>query len=409
MDSAGGRCHDNGRPSMDPVMLIKIPFIQYLYGIRSMRQTIREIEVNVAYRWSLGLDMMDPFPHFSTFGKSYTRRFKDTDLFERIFAHILGQCMEAGLVDTSQIFVDATHVKACANNKKMREQTVHDETLWYEDELKRESAQDRERHGKKPLKDKDRNDPPSGGSNDGDGIKTRKCSTSNPESGWFRKGEHKHVFVYAVETACDRNGWILGYPIPKRGIYYGARMISSQRGTVFKDQEYGKVKRVVSIWVCEDTAQYRSDCINRYSFTEECIRGDHHETREAYDLITVVVLRLGAKGEKSGDDAIRLLSKLFSVERTYGEKIAALSDEFKISVTKEMGREVLNVCNLSTGVYNKGYDSGILTGRQEGRQEGFLEALFGLVKDGILSVTDAAERAGMKDTDFEKAYKMFLL
>lgn len=43
-------CHDNGRPSMDPVMLIKIPFIQYLYGIRSMRQTIREIEVNAAYR-----------------------------------------------------------------------------------------------------------------------------------------------------------------------------------------------------------------------------------------------------------------------------------------------------------------------------------------------------------------------
>ena len=39
-------CADNGRPSMDPVMLIKIPFIQYLYGIKSMRQTIKEIEVN---------------------------------------------------------------------------------------------------------------------------------------------------------------------------------------------------------------------------------------------------------------------------------------------------------------------------------------------------------------------------
>ena len=73
---------DNGRPSMDPVMLIKIPFIQYLYGIRSMRQTVKEIEVNVAYRWFLGLEMMDRVPHFSTFGKNYTRRFKDTDLFE---------------------------------------------------------------------------------------------------------------------------------------------------------------------------------------------------------------------------------------------------------------------------------------------------------------------------------------
>ena len=55
---------DNGRPSMDPVMLIKIPFIQYLYGIKSMRQTCKEIEVNVAYRWFLRLDMMDKVPHF---------------------------------------------------------------------------------------------------------------------------------------------------------------------------------------------------------------------------------------------------------------------------------------------------------------------------------------------------------
>ena len=80
---------DFGRPSMDPVTLIKIPFIQYLYGIKSMRQTIKDIEVNVAYRWFLGLELNEPVPHFSTFGKNYTRRFKDTDLFEQIFHHIL--------------------------------------------------------------------------------------------------------------------------------------------------------------------------------------------------------------------------------------------------------------------------------------------------------------------------------
>ena len=111
---------DNGRPSMDPVMLIKIPFIQYLYGIRSMRQTVKEIEVNVAYRWFLGLEMMDKVPHFSTFGKNYTRRFKDTDLFEQIFSCILQECYKYRLIDPSEVFVDATHVKARANSKKMR-------------------------------------------------------------------------------------------------------------------------------------------------------------------------------------------------------------------------------------------------------------------------------------------------
>ena len=44
-------------------------------------------------------------------------------------------------------------------------------------------------------------------------TKTIKCSTTDPESGWFRKGEHKNVFAYAIETACDKNGWILGYTI----------------------------------------------------------------------------------------------------------------------------------------------------------------------------------------------------
>ena len=208
-------CPDNGRPSMDPVMLIKIPFIQYLYGIKSMRQTMKEIEVNIAYRCFLGLDMLDPVPHFSTFGKNYTRRFKDTDLFEQIFSKILEDCMKYKLVNTEQIFVDATHIKACANSKKMRKRVAHEQALWYEEELNKEIEKDRLAHGKKPLKKKDDNQPPASGGtgNDKDAIseelpedvKTQKCSISDPESGWFRKGEHKHVFAYAVETACDKH------------------------------------------------------------------------------------------------------------------------------------------------------------------------------------------------------------
>ena len=109
---------------MDPVTLIKIPLIQYLYGIKSMRQTVKEIEVNVAYRWFLGLDMTDKVPHFLTFGKNYTRRFKDTDLFEQIFAHILEECYKFKLVDPTEIFVDATHVKARANSRKMKNELL---------------------------------------------------------------------------------------------------------------------------------------------------------------------------------------------------------------------------------------------------------------------------------------------
>ena len=210
-------CSDNGRPSIDPVMLIKLVLIQYLYGIKSMRQTVKDIEVNVAYRWFLGLDMFDSVPHFSTFGKNYTRRFKDTDLFEQIFSHILEQCYKFKLVDPTEVFVDATHVKARANNKKMQKRIAREEALFYEEMLKKEINEDREVHGKKPLKetkDKDSDDDntPSSGAGGGN-EKEIKTSTSDPESGWFHKGEHKSVFAYAVETACDKYGWVLGYTV----------------------------------------------------------------------------------------------------------------------------------------------------------------------------------------------------
>lgn len=141
---------DSGRPSMDPVMLIKIPFVQYLYGIRSMRQTIKDIEVNVAYRWFLGLEMTDKVPHFSTFGKNYTRRFKDTNLFEQIFSYILEQCYKFKFVDPREVFVDSTHVKAHANGKKMQKRIAKEEALFYEELLQKEIGEDRKAHGKKP-------------------------------------------------------------------------------------------------------------------------------------------------------------------------------------------------------------------------------------------------------------------
>ena len=71
---------------------------------------MKEIEVNVAYRWFLGLDMLDPVPHFSTFGKNYTRRFKDTDLFEQIFSKILEDCMKYKLVNTCLLYTSIKQI-----------------------------------------------------------------------------------------------------------------------------------------------------------------------------------------------------------------------------------------------------------------------------------------------------------
>ena len=165
----------NGRPSIDPVLLIKLPLIQYLYGIKSIRQTIKEVEVNMAYRWFIGLDIKDSVPHFSTFGKNYSRRFRGTDIFEQIFYGILEQCIEAQLIDTTEVLIDGTHVKAHANNKKYESKEVIEDTLFYVNSLQKEVEMVREKRLKKPLKKRKESE---------NQTKLKKISKTDDESGW---------------------------------------------------------------------------------------------------------------------------------------------------------------------------------------------------------------------------------
>ena len=204
-------CSDNGRPSVDPVVLFKIVLIQYTFGIRSMRQTMKEIEVNMAYRWFLGYGMTEPIPHFTTFGKNYLRRFADTDIFEKIFERILSEAVAAGFVDASAVFIDATHIKANANNHKYTNEIVKIEAKHYQNELQKEIEKDREAHGKKPPKPpKDNGDPP---------TKTVKQSTTDPECGVFHKGEHKKEFAYTTHVACDKHNFVLGADVSAGNIH----------------------------------------------------------------------------------------------------------------------------------------------------------------------------------------------
>lgn len=109
---------DFGKPSINLVVLIKIILIQYLFGIPSMRQTIKEIKVNIAYRWFIGYYISEPVPHFSTFGKSYERRFGDTDLFNGVFIKVLEIAESEGLIAPELIYIDSIHIKAIANKNK---------------------------------------------------------------------------------------------------------------------------------------------------------------------------------------------------------------------------------------------------------------------------------------------------
>ncbi|MGM0134322.1 transposase [Enterococcus sp. AZ166] len=141
----------HGRPGINPVVLIKLVFIQYLFGIRSMRQTIKYVETNVAYRWFLGYSFDDPIPHFSTFGKNYVRRFRETTLFEDIFSHILEQAVKAGFVTEDNLYIDSTHIKANANKHKFTKEMTYGQAKAYQDELEDEINKERIAVEKRPF------------------------------------------------------------------------------------------------------------------------------------------------------------------------------------------------------------------------------------------------------------------
>jgi transposase len=143
-------CEDNGRPSVDPVVLFKIVLIQHLYGIPSLRRTMQEIDINIAYRWFLGYTLNEELPHFSTVSYNFKHRFTE-ETVEKVFSWILQEANRAGYLAPEAVFVDGTHIKANANINKKIKKAVPQAAKRYASELMEEVNADRKEHGKKPF------------------------------------------------------------------------------------------------------------------------------------------------------------------------------------------------------------------------------------------------------------------
>ena len=182
---------DNGRPSVDPVVLFKLIFIQTLDGIKSMRKTCEKIKVDAEYRWFLGIPFGQDTPHFSTFSKNYERRFKDSDIFEKIFINIVKQAIKYKLIDGTTFYTDSTHKKANANKNKYEdvvEEVVKERRKWLEEEINEE----RIRQGKKEFKFEDKTE-----------TKHIKVSTTDKESGYYHRDNKEKGFMYLDHRTTD--------------------------------------------------------------------------------------------------------------------------------------------------------------------------------------------------------------
>lgn len=201
-----------GRPGTDPVVLVKMVLIQHIYGLGSLRQTWRECEVNVAYRWFLGYDLLESIPHFATVSYAFCNRFP-AQLSEEIFEHILNKALNNRMLEPSAVFIDSTHIKASANKKKLQKEQVRKAAKIYDEQLRKEVNEERSRLGKKEIED---------GDNDrgGEPPKEEKTvSTTDPDSGMFVKGEHERQFAYKAHTACDRHGFVLAVEVTAGNVH----------------------------------------------------------------------------------------------------------------------------------------------------------------------------------------------
>jgi hypothetical protein len=92
--------------------------IGYVFAIRSERALCREVRLNLAYRWFCGLGIEDKIPDHSAFSRARNERFRDSDIFRRVFEHVVGACIAAGLVGREGFAVDASLIQADANKHR---------------------------------------------------------------------------------------------------------------------------------------------------------------------------------------------------------------------------------------------------------------------------------------------------
>ncbi len=104
-----------GRPSVDPELMCRMLIIGYCFGIRSERRLCEEVHLNLAYRWFCQLGIEDVVPNHSTFSKARHGRFRDSDLFRKLFEQVVLVCMDEGLVKGEGFAVDASLIRADAS------------------------------------------------------------------------------------------------------------------------------------------------------------------------------------------------------------------------------------------------------------------------------------------------------
>ena len=177
-----------GRPSVDPELMIRMLIVGYCFGLRSERRLTQEVELHLAYRWFCRLDLDDKVPHHSTFSENRLHRFRQSDVFRRLFESVVAACMAAGLVKGEGFAVDASVIEANASRYHGK---APDEIVWAEPERQTRAV----REYLAGLEAENEPNP--------DRKPPKVISPSDPCSAWTAKANKRVQFGYGLNYLVD--------------------------------------------------------------------------------------------------------------------------------------------------------------------------------------------------------------
>jgi transposase len=197
-----------GRPSIDPVLMIRMLIVGYVFAIRSERKICAEVQVNLAYRWFCGLSIEEPIPNHSVFSRARHERFRESDVLRRVFERVVARCIAAGLVGGEAFSIDASLIRADVDKKK---RTPGDQPIdWPPPEAASHAVRDY-----LAALDAARSDENGGGgqdsgsSNGGGGKPPKEVSLTDPQAAWVARKGVDPFFAYDANYLIDNKFGII--------------------------------------------------------------------------------------------------------------------------------------------------------------------------------------------------------
>jgi len=197
-----------GRPSIDPVLMIRMLIVGYVFAIRSERRLCTEVQVNLAYRWFCQLGIEDKLPDHSVFCRARHERFRESDALRQVFEGVVALCIAAGLVGGEAFSVDASLIKADVDKNK---RAPGDQPIAWP---KPEEASRAVREYLAALdvaRSDDESDGGDGGSSGGGRRRkpAKEVSLTDPQATWVAKKGTNPIFAYEANYLIDNKAGII--------------------------------------------------------------------------------------------------------------------------------------------------------------------------------------------------------